>query len=260
MSLSGTTLTVSGVAAGDTTVTVSASDNSASASDTFAVTVETDTQPVLAAIADQSYTRGVEIEALPLPSSSTGNGPLTYSLSPALPAGLSFDATTRTLSGMPTGLQAATSYTYKVVDANADEATQSFNITVLAPLPAAPVNFQGDRGRRAGDADLGPRKRQHHQPLGVSAKAGHGGHLRRLDVHHQQRRGHHHSRAGKSDQRHRNIFSSLRAVNATGNGASSAGAKRDPGSGQQPTDGAEPARRPHAGCGHDAGRGRVWHV
>ena len=146
VSLSGTTLTVSGVAAGDTTVTVSASDNSASASDTFAVTVETDTQPVLAAIADQSYTRGVEIAALTLPSSSTGNGPLTYSLSPALPAGLSFDATTRTLSGMPTGLQAATSYTYKVVDANADEATQSFNITVLAPLPAAPVNFKATAG------------------------------------------------------------------------------------------------------------------
>ena len=146
VSLSGTTLTVSGVAAGDTTVTVSASDSSASASDTFAVTVETDTQPVLAAIADQSYTRGVEIAALTLPSSSTGNGPLTYSLSPALPAGLSFDAATRTLSGTPTGLQASTSYTYKVVDANADEATQSFNITVLAPLPAAPVNFQAIAG------------------------------------------------------------------------------------------------------------------
>ena len=71
---------------------------------------------------------------------------MTYSLSPALPAGLSFDATTRTLSGTPTGLQATTSYTYKVVDANADEATQSFNITVLAPLPAAPVNFQATAG------------------------------------------------------------------------------------------------------------------
>ena len=146
VSLSGTTLTVSGVAAGDTTVTVSASDNSASASDTFAVKVETDTQPVLAAIADQSYMRGVEIAALTLPSSSTGNGTLTYSLSPALPAGLSFDAATRTLSGTPTGLQAATAYTYKVVDANADEATQSFNITVLTPLPAAPVNFQATAG------------------------------------------------------------------------------------------------------------------
>ena len=130
VSLSGTTLTVSGVATGDSTVTVSASDNSASASDTFAVTVETDTQPVLAAIADQFYTRGVEIDALPLPSSSTGNGAMTYSLEPALPAGLNFSATTRTLSGTPTGPQVSTSYTYKVVDSNADEATQSFNITV----------------------------------------------------------------------------------------------------------------------------------
>ena len=134
VSLSGTTLTVSGMAAGATTVTVSAADgDGASASDTFKVRVETDTQPVLAAIADQSYTRGVEIEALTLPSSSTGNGTLTYSFSPALPADLSFDATTRTLSGTPTELQASTAYTYKVEDMDEDEATQSFNITVLAP-------------------------------------------------------------------------------------------------------------------------------
>ena len=135
VSLSGTTLTVSGVAAGVTTVTVNATDGSlATAKEKFKVTVEVDTQPGLAAIANQSYTRGVVIDALTLPSSSTGNDPLTYSLEPALPAGLNFNNTMRMLSGTPTEPQASTSYTYKVVDANADEATQSFNITVRERL------------------------------------------------------------------------------------------------------------------------------
>ena len=233
VSLSGTTLTVSGVAAGDTTVTVSASDNSASASDTFAVKVETDTQPVLAAIADQSYTRGVEIAALTLPSSSTGNGPLTYSLSPALPAGLSFDAATRTLSGTPTGLQAATSYTYKVVDANADEATQSFNITVLAPLPAAPVNFQATAGdarvtltwNTANDDTISSWEYQQKQGMGGTYGAW-------TSIANSDADTTAHARENLTNDTQYTF--QLRAVNATGNGASSAGQSATPTAGNNP--------------------------
>ena len=233
VSLSGTTLTVSGVAAGDTTVTVSASDNSASASDTFAVKVETDTQPVLAAIADHSYTRGVEIAALTLPSSSTGNGPLTYSLSPALPAGLSFDAATRTLSGTPTGLQATTSYTYKVVDANADEATQSFNITVLAPLPAAPVNFKAIAGDARVTLTWDPAndntitRWEYQQKQGTGGTYGAWTSITNSD-------------AATTTHALENLtndiayFFRLRAVNATGNGASSAEQSATPAAGNNP--------------------------
>ena len=233
VSLSETTLTVSGVAAGDTTVTVSASDNSASASDTFEVTVETDTQPVLAAITDQSYTRGVEIEALTLPSSSTGNGPLTYSLSPALPAGLSFDATTRTLSGTPTGLQATTSYTYKVVDANADEATQSFNITVLAPLPAAPVNFKATAGDARVTLTWDPAndntisRWEYQQKQGTGGTYGAWTSITSSD-------------AATTTHALENLtndtayFFRLRAVNATGNGASSGEQSATPAAGNNP--------------------------
>lgn len=54
---------------------------------------------------------------------------LTYSISPALPAGLSFNADTRVLSGTPTAMSAQATYTYTVTDGTAD-ATLTFMITV----------------------------------------------------------------------------------------------------------------------------------
>ena len=65
---------------------------------TFTITVLADTAPSFAAtVADQIYTEG-ELVDLMLPEASGGNGPLTYSLRPAVP-GLTFDPATRTLSG-----------------------------------------------------------------------------------------------------------------------------------------------------------------
>ena len=55
-----------------------------------------------AAIADQRYAVGTAIADWVLPEASGGDGELTYSIS-ALPAGLEFDAATRTLAGTPTG-------------------------------------------------------------------------------------------------------------------------------------------------------------
>ena len=55
-----------------------------------------------AVIADQEYTAGTAIPALELPTASGGTGDLTYHLWPLLP-GLSFDETTRTISGNASG-------------------------------------------------------------------------------------------------------------------------------------------------------------
>ena len=85
-----------------------------------------------AAIADRSYTQGVAIEALVLPEATGGAGTLSYALTPALPAGLSLDMATRTVSGTPTATQAATSYSWTVTDAGGDTASLSFTIEVLA--------------------------------------------------------------------------------------------------------------------------------
>ena len=151
VTVSEATLTLTGEAPGTATVTVTASDDTDSASDAFAVTVEADTQPSLAAIADRTYTRGVEIDVLTLPRSSSGNGVVRYSLSPDPPAGLVFDPVARTLSGTPTAVQAATAYNYTATDADGDTARRSFAIAVresasaTAP-PLAPVNFQATAG------------------------------------------------------------------------------------------------------------------
>ena len=82
------------------------------------------TTPTAGAVADQEYTVGTAIAPLVLPEASGGTAPLTYSLS-ALPAGLSFDAATRTLSGTPTAETDGDLIIYTVVDSDR-------KVTVLA--------------------------------------------------------------------------------------------------------------------------------
>ena len=113
-----------------------------SASLTFRITVNKDPVPDFEgrSVADQSYDRGVAIDGVTLPAAAGGNGPLTYSLSPDLPAGLAFDPTTRLLSGTPIEVQRATLYTYTATDSDAmgpDSASLSFRITVEAVASVA---------------------------------------------------------------------------------------------------------------------------
>ena len=104
----------------------------------FRITVVADTMPTFAAdatIDDQNYIVGVAITPLPLPAVETdGNGATTYTLTPALPDGLTFDATTTppTLTGTPTAAAAVTEYTYTATDEDDDTAPLTFNITVEA--------------------------------------------------------------------------------------------------------------------------------
>ena len=67
---------------------------------------------------------GQRVEGIVLPAASGGTAPLTYSLSPALPAGLTFDAVTRTIAGTPRAA-AETAYMYTVTDANGASASLS---------------------------------------------------------------------------------------------------------------------------------------
>ena len=59
---------------------------------------------------------GQPVNAFTLPSATGGTEPLTYTLSPELPAGLSFDAATRTISGTPQS-EGSPVYIYTVTDA-----------------------------------------------------------------------------------------------------------------------------------------------
>ncbi len=125
-----------------TATATDATDNTSDATDAVIITL--DTAPTfgsaaITAIANKSYTytAGTAIPVLTLPKATGGNGALTYSLSPILPQGLTFDTTRRTISGTPEAETASTSYTYIAADSDTntaatDTASLTFSITVLA--------------------------------------------------------------------------------------------------------------------------------
>ena len=86
-----------------------------------------------ATFADQSYVVGRAVTVMTLPAATGGVGELLYTLSPSLPPGLSFDASSRVLSGTPTTMTAARTYTYTVTDANGATDNISFTIEVTVP-------------------------------------------------------------------------------------------------------------------------------
>ena len=118
------------------TYTVTESDGH-QATVTFTLTAEADLLPTFGdqTIRNQTYTQDRAIPALTLPAATGGNPPLRYSLTPGLPAGLTFDRATRILAGTPTVPQEATSYTYTVTDQDGDQATVTFTLMVEADLP-----------------------------------------------------------------------------------------------------------------------------
>ena len=113
-------------------------DNGATAEQTFTVTIND--ALALSAPADQVYTKGTAIRDLVLPAASGGTGTKRYTLTPnsgtltqALP-GLSFAAGSRTLSGTPSAVKAATTLTYTVTDGNNVTASATFTVQVMAAL------------------------------------------------------------------------------------------------------------------------------
>ncbi len=63
-----------------------------------------------------------------------------YTISPELPAGLSFDATTGTISGTPTELSPSTNYTITAYNTSGSS-TATINITVEASLPVSLIDY-----------------------------------------------------------------------------------------------------------------------
>ena len=83
-----------------------------------------------------------------LPTGSGGDGTLSYGATP-LPAGLSFNSSTRTIAGTPTGHGIAM-VTYTATDADGDSDSVQFTITVaqdFRPSPPVILNFTGRVGR-----------------------------------------------------------------------------------------------------------------
>lgn len=83
-----------------------------------------------ASVADQRYVARKTVTTMTLPAATGGKGPLSYTLTPALPAGLNFDPQTRALSGAPTTAMPARTYAYTVTDADGNTDSLSFTIEV----------------------------------------------------------------------------------------------------------------------------------
>ena len=85
-------------------------------------------------VPDQFFFRGQSITPLVLPEANGGVSPINYALTPALPAGLGFVSSTRTISGTPTEVTTApVTYTYTATDAAGGAASLQFDIEVVPP-------------------------------------------------------------------------------------------------------------------------------
>src|SRR5262249_54494016 len=133
LSLSPSTGAITGTpasASAATTYTVTVTDgNGATATNTFSLTVNgavTATQ----AIPSKSLTITVGAPSFtPVPGAG-GTAPLNFSVSPSLPAGLTFNTTNGAVSGTPVTIASAASHTVTVTDANGATATATFSLAV----------------------------------------------------------------------------------------------------------------------------------
>ena len=120
-----------------TTYTITATDSTSPTpqTDTFTVNIKVNPATAMAF----SGTKSNQVLAAGTAANITGLGPLnsvgtlTYSISPALPTGLSMSTTTGAITGTPTAASASTSYTIAVTDSNGQSASYSFNIQVVKP-------------------------------------------------------------------------------------------------------------------------------
>jgi hypothetical protein len=70
-----------------------------------------------------------------IPVTATGGtGSKTYTITPALPAGLAINATTGAITGTPTTTQSATGYTIRVTDSIGVFAEAAFTIAITPPV------------------------------------------------------------------------------------------------------------------------------
>ena len=96
-----------------------------------------------ALVADRLFAVGRDPGPVPLPSAAGGNPPLSYSLSPELPDGLSFDASALAIVGAPAVPQASTRFVYTVRDQDGDSASLSFHIIVEKAPTRKPIAALG---------------------------------------------------------------------------------------------------------------------
>ena len=132
------TMPVTAPSTGSGTIVVSVAEDRVSPGNNTDNVSFTYTTPVVAlsfgsTIAAQAWTVGTAV-SLTLPTATGGTGTITYSLSPTLPAGVTFTASTRSLAGTPTAVFTSATFTYTAEDADGTTLDQTFTIVVAAAV------------------------------------------------------------------------------------------------------------------------------
>ena len=111
----------------------------------FTITVEAPPPPSFGdkTVGDQTWVKDTALDTLTLPAATGGSGTLTYTLTPELAEGLTFDGTSRTISGTPTKRKSWTDYTYTATDGAAESASLTFRIKVKAASNSSTASSVG---------------------------------------------------------------------------------------------------------------------
>jgi hypothetical protein len=109
--------------------------NGATAQASFSLTVDSAVVATQAVVSTSLTQNQAAVPFTPV-AGSGGDAPLTYSISPGLPAGLVLNTSTGAITGTPTGVSVAASYTVTVTDANGATATANFSLTVNSAVVA----------------------------------------------------------------------------------------------------------------------------
>jgi hypothetical protein len=119
-----------------TTYTVTVTDqNSATATNTFVLTVNTAVSATQS-VASKTLTQSHAAASFTPVTGSGGTSPLSYGISPPLPTGLGLDPTSGGITGTPSVTSAAVTYTVTVTDLNSATATNTFSLTVNTAVTA----------------------------------------------------------------------------------------------------------------------------
>ena len=133
-----------------TTITVEVTAQNRTTTETYTIDVqfEANTTPSFGVgddrrtIDEQIFVVNVPVEVTLTEAVSGGNGTLTYTLSPALPPDLTYDANELTITGTPSQVFTPATYTYTVMDIDGD--TDSTTFTIAVDPNAPPTANAGD--------------------------------------------------------------------------------------------------------------------
>jgi hypothetical protein len=128
-----------------TNYTITATNTSGNATRTFTLTVTVPAPAFTLSSSSESKTVNMAITGYTI--TSTGGAIASYSISPAAPAGLTFNTITGLISGTPTSVAAATAYTMTATNATSST-TQTFTLTV-AEVRVAPDNADNSAAQAA---------------------------------------------------------------------------------------------------------------